>query len=98
MTVKSFTYKTEDIKMTGLREGSESNASFDDQSVSIEIRGTDTSLDSLSSEDFTLSVDCSELKEGKNSVEVTVELSERAKQSEVTVSPVKVDITLQEES
>ena len=96
MIVKSFTYKTEDIKMTGLKEGRE--AAFDDQSVSVEIRGTDTSLDSLSSEDFTLSVDCSELEEGTNSVEVMVELSERAKQSEVTVSPVKVDITLQEES
>lgn len=95
MTVKSFTYKTEDIKINGLSEGFE--AAFEDQSVSIEIRGTDTSLDSLSSEDFTLSVDCSQLEEGTNSVDVSVELSERAKQSEVSVSPVKVDIIMKGE-
>lgn len=95
MTVKSFTYKTEDIKINGLSEGFE--AAFEDQSVSIEIRGTDTSLDSLSSEDFILSVDCSQLEEGTNSVDVSVELSERAKQSEVSVSPVKVDIIMKGE-
>lgn len=95
MTVKSFTYKTEDIKINGLSEGFE--AAFEDQSVSIEIRGTDTSLDSLSSEDFILSVDCSQLEEGTNSVDVSIELSERAKQSEVSVSPVKVDIIMKGE-
>lgn len=92
MSVRSFTLKTEDIELTGVPDGQ--TAACDDQSVTIEVRGTDGSIESLSSEDFTLSADCSQLNEGSNTVTLSVELSERAKQADITVSTVSVNITL----
>ena len=95
MSVRSFTLKTEDIKMTGVPDGMD--AVCDDQSVTIEVRGTDSSMEALSSEDFTLSADCSSLTAGTSTVKLAVELSDRAKQAEVTVSDVSVNITVTEE-
>lgn len=92
MSVRSFTLKTEDIELTGVPDGQ--TAACDDQSVTIEVRGTDGSIESLSSEDFKLSADCSQLNEGSNTVTLSVELSERAKQADITVSTVNVNITL----
>ncbi len=96
MSVRSFTLKTEDIELTGIPSGK--TASCDDQSVSIEVRGTDSSIESLSSEDFTLSADCSQLDTGTHEVTLSVELSERAKQAEITVSSVTVSVTVAEEN
>ncbi len=96
MSVRSFTLKTEDISLTGVPAGK--TATCDDQSVSIEVRGTDSSIESLSSEDFTLSADCSQLDTGTHEVTLSVELSERAKQAEITVSSVSVNITIAEEN
>ena len=95
MSVRSFTLKTEDIKMTGVPDGMD--AVCDDQSVTIEVRGTDSSIEALSSEDFTLSADCSSLTAGTSTVKLAVELSNRAKQAEITVSDVSVNITVTEE-
>ena len=80
--------------MTGVSDGR--TAVCDDQSVTIEVRGTDSSIEALSSEDFTLSADCSQLDVGTNTVTLSVELSERAKQAEITVSSVSVNITVTE--
>ena len=96
MSVRSFTLKTEDISLTGVPAGK--TATCDDQSVSIEVRGTDSSIESLSSEDFTLSADCAHLDTGTHEVTLSVELSERAKQAEITVSSVSVNITIAEEN
>ena len=95
MSVRSFTLKTEDIKMTGVPDGMD--AVCDDQSVTIEVRGTDSSMEALSSEDFTLSADCSSLTAGTSTVKLAVELSNRAKQAEITVSDVSVNIIVTEE-
>ena len=95
MSVRSFTLKTEDIKMTGVPDGMD--AVCDDQSVTIEVRGTDSSIEALSSEDFTLSADCSSLTAGTSTVKLAVELSNRAKQAEITVSDVSVNIIVTEE-
>lgn len=92
ISARSFTLKAEDIQMTDLPDGYE--ATCGEQSVTLEVRGTDSSMESLSSEDFTLSADCSSLEEGDNTVELVVTLSERAEQAEVTVTPVTVTITL----
>ena len=92
MSVRSFTLKTEDITLTGVPDGK--TAACDDQSVTLEVRGTDSSIEALSSEDFTLSADCSQLTDGTNKVTLSVELSDRAKQAEITVSSVSVNITL----
>ncbi len=94
MSVRSFTLKTSDIDLTGVSDGR--TAVCDDQSVTIEVRGTDSSIEALSSEDFTLSADCSQLDVGTNTVTLSVELSERAKQAEITVSSVSVNITVTE--
>ena len=61
------------------------------------MRGTDSSIVALSSEDFTLSADCSSLTAGTSTVKLAVELSDRAKQAEITVSDVSVNITVTEE-
>lgn len=96
MSVRSFTLKTEDITLTGVPDGK--TAVCDDQSVTVEVRGTDSSIEALSSEDFTLSADCSQLNDGANKVTVSVELSDRAKQAEITVSSVSVNITMTDNS
>lgn len=92
MTVRTFTLKAEDVNMLNLADGQ--SATCEEQSINIEVRGTEGSIESLSSDDFTLSADCSKLEQGSNQVTLSVELSDRAKEADITVSDVIVNIML----
>lgn len=67
---------------------------FDTQSVSLDITGTETALDKISTSDFTLSADCSDLQPGENSVKITVNMSDNAKASKVSVVEPEVRMIL----
>lgn len=92
VTVKTFTYAAEDVELRNVAPGKTAVPSS--QSVTIEVKGTDTALDSLSSEDFMLSADCSSLTDGTGMVSVEVALSERAQGADVSVTPGIMEITL----
>jgi YbbR domain-containing protein len=90
ISFKSFTLKTDDINITGLSKGL--TAEFTSQSVEIEVKGTESVLDSLSSSDFKLTADCSSLTEGTHTVTLTAELSEQAEDVSVSTADVEVKI------
>ena len=89
---KDFSFSASDVSLTGL--GKNYRADLNEPSVTVEVRGTENALDSLSSEDFTLSADCSGLSPGMREVPLEVTLSERAKQNDVTVNPGQIELTI----
>ena len=90
VSVKVFSFTEDDIELTGVPSGR--TAVLKDKSVSIEVKGTDTALDSLSSADFTLSVDCSALSSSGGMAAVNVTMSDKAEEADVTVSNAEVEV------
>ena len=95
ITSKIFTYSAEDVELRNVAFGK--TAVLVSQSVTIEVRGTDTALESLSSEDFQLSADCRQLTEGTGTVTVDAALSERALGADVSVTPGTLELTISDQ-
>lgn len=95
ITSKIFTYSAEDVELRNVAFGK--TAVLVSQSVTIEVRGTDTALEGLSSEDFQLSADCRQLTEGTGTVTVDAALSERALGADVSVTPGTLELTISDQ-
>lgn len=91
---RNLSYSVEDIRLENRPEKAE--ITFDTQSVSLDITGTETALDKISTSDFTLSADCSDLQPGENTVKIKVRMSENAKASKVSVAEPEVRMVLHE--
>ena len=89
---RSLSYSVDDIHLNDLPD--RYSVTYDTQSVTIEISGTETALDKISTSDFTLSADCGNLQPGENTVTINVEMSENAIESKVSVTEPKMKLII----
>ncbi len=89
---KSFSVNTEDIVVTGLKNGA--TLEFALSSVAVSVSGLETDINSLSNADIPASLDVTDLAPGTHDVELVLDLDE----TKYTYETVKVTVTISEEN
>ncbi len=88
---KSFSIHTEDVVVTGLKNGT--SLEFALSSVAVSISGLETDVNKLENTDITASLDVTDLDKGTHEVELVLDLDE----TKYTYGTVRVTITISEE-
>ncbi len=92
---KTFEYEAEDLQKLNLAEGM--TADISDKSVTLTVYGKDEDLETLEASDFTLQLDCSGIGEEDAQAELTVLLSEKAADLDISLKAPEVTVRLTEE-
>jgi YbbR domain-containing protein len=90
---QTFTYDSGDLTLKGLDTGLTSDVAS--TSITLTVKSTTESLSDISADDFTLSLDLSDLAAGTHKVPITV--TTQLSDVTYTVSPEKIKVTLSEE-
>lgn len=88
---RTLSYSVDNIKLLNLADNID--VKFSEETISINIYGTEAALAAISSSDFEMSIDCSGLREGTEAIPVEVELSDLAVESGINVSSAKINVT-----
>ncbi len=90
---QTFTYDSADLTLKGLDTGLTSDVAS--TSITLTVKSTTESLSDISADDFTLSLDLSDLAAGTHKVPITV--TTQLSDVTYTVSPEKIKVTISEE-